>query len=37
VGDIVIGGELVTGGPDTPINQVIQPIRGKAVRRLPVV
>jgi CBS domain-containing protein len=37
VTDVISGDELVTVGPDTSINQAIQLIRGKAVRRLPVV
>ena len=37
VDDLVTGDELVTVGPDTSISQAIQLIRGKAVRRLPVV
>ena len=37
VADIVSDDELVTVGPDTSINQAIALVRGKAVRRLPVV
>ena len=37
VDDLVTADELVTVAPDTSINQAIQLIRGKAVRRLPVI
>lgn len=37
VAEIVSDADLVTVGPDTSIEQAIQLIRGKAVRRLPVV
>lgn len=37
VAEIVSEDDLVTVGPDTSINQAVQLIRGKAVRRLPVV
>lgn len=37
VADIVSDAELVTVGPDTTVDQAVQLIRGKAVRRLPVV
>jgi CBS domain-containing protein len=37
VGEIVTDDELTTVSPDTPLDQAIQLIRAKAVRRLPVV
>lgn len=37
VADVVSEDDLVTVGPDTSINQAIQLIRGKSVRRLPAV
>lgn len=37
VAEIVSDDELVTVGPDTSISQAVQLIRGRAVRRLPVV
>jgi len=37
VGEIVTDTELTTVSPDTPLDQAIQLIRARAVRRLPVV